>query len=172
MLNIAGIVCALISFSQTASLPDSLNWSIKKLNSEYDNGQGRYISHRRFNAARQFVLVTCIWLATGSYVFSADEPGGPSKFGPDPQQYQRSVDRAIEYLQSHGQAEDGSFSSRIGVGVTALVTAGILRHGRSAGDPLAAKSLKYLEAPFNPMEASMQRMGCCPTTKPAWSSCV
>ena len=29
--------------------------------------------------------------------------------------------------------------------MTAVVTAGILRHGRSADDPAVAKSLKYLE---------------------------
>ena len=48
-------------------------------------------------------------------------------------------------FKSRGQAEDGSFNSRAGVGITALVTTGVLRHGRSPGDPLAAKSLKYLE---------------------------
>jgi squalene-hopene/tetraprenyl-beta-curcumene cyclase len=115
------------------------------LNSKDDNGHGRRISRRRFNAACQLAIVIYIWLATGSYGFSADAPGSPSKFGPDPQQYQRSVDRAIAYLQSRGQAEDGSFNSRAGVGITALVTTAVLRHGRSPSDPLAAKSLKYLK---------------------------
>jgi squalene-hopene/tetraprenyl-beta-curcumene cyclase len=114
------------------------------LKSENDNGKGRSISHRRFNAVCQLAIVIYIWLAIGLYGFSADAPGGPSRFGPDPQQYQRSVDRAIAFLQSHGQAEDGSFNSRAGVGITALVTTGVLRHGRGPGDPLAAKSLKYL----------------------------
>ncbi|MGA2061094.1 MAG: prenyltransferase/squalene oxidase repeat-containing protein [Thermoguttaceae bacterium] len=114
------------------------------MNSEDDNGQGRRISHRRFNAARQLAIVIYIWLSTGWLGFSAEAPGSPPRFGPDPQQYQRSVDRAIAYLQSRGQAEDGSFNSRAGVGITALVTTGVLRHGRGSGDPLAAKSLKYL----------------------------
>jgi len=114
------------------------------LNSEDDNGQGRRISHCRFNAARQLAIVIYIWLANGSCGFSAEESGSPSRFGPDPQQYQRSVDRAIEYLRSHGQSEDGSFNSRAGVGITALVTTAVLRHGRGVGDPLVAKSLKYL----------------------------
>ena len=30
------------------------------------------------------------------------------------------------------------------MGITALVTTAVLRHGRSPSDPLAAKSLKYL----------------------------
>jgi squalene-hopene/tetraprenyl-beta-curcumene cyclase len=114
------------------------------LNSKDYKDQGGRISRRRFNAACQLALVTYIWLAIGSCGFSAEQPGSPSRFGPDPQQYQRSVDRAIEYLQSHGQAEDGSFNSRAGVGITALVTTAVLRHGRGPGDPLVAKSLKYL----------------------------
>ena len=53
--------------------------------------------------------------------------------------------RAIEYLRSTGQAEDGSYSAAAGPGVTAIVTTAILRNGRSPEDPLVAKSLKYLE---------------------------
>jgi squalene-hopene/tetraprenyl-beta-curcumene cyclase len=114
------------------------------LNSENDKVKGGRFSRRLFNDVRRLAIVFCICLAMGSYGFSADVPESPSRFGPDPQQYQRSVDRAITFLQTHGQAEDGSFSSRVGVGITALVTTGVLRHGRSAGDPLAAKSLQYL----------------------------
>lgn len=114
------------------------------MNSEYDKGQGRCISRCRFNAACQLAIVICFWLASGPYGFSAEETGSPPRFGPDPQQYQGSVDRAIAYLRSHGQAEDGSFNSRAGVGITALVTTGVLRHGRGPNDPLASKSLKYL----------------------------
>jgi len=57
----------------------------------------------------------------------------------------RIVAKAINYLKTKGQAEDGSYSSFAGVGPTALVTAGILRNGRSVDDPLVAKSLAYLE---------------------------
>ncbi len=120
------------------------------MHSEHDNSRGGRISRRRFNAACQFAFASCVWLATGMYGFSADEPGRPSIFGADPQKFQSSVDRAIEYLKSHGQTEDGSFSSRAGVGITALVTTGVLRHGRSPGDPLVAKSLKYLEGSVQP----------------------
>jgi squalene-hopene/tetraprenyl-beta-curcumene cyclase len=59
--------------------------------------------------------------------------------------YEQTVTRAIQYLQSKGQAEDGSYSAEKGPAVTALVTTGILRAGRSVDDPLVAKSLKYLE---------------------------
>jgi len=59
--------------------------------------------------------------------------------------HQRVVDRAIRFLQTKGQAPDGSYSAFAGPGVTAVVTTGILRHGRSPDDPAVAKSLKYLE---------------------------
>ncbi|MGA2797797.1 MAG: prenyltransferase/squalene oxidase repeat-containing protein [Thermoguttaceae bacterium] len=63
----------------------------------------------------------------------------------DAKAYGQAVDRAIQYLLSKGQGPDGAFSAQAGPGVTAVVTAGILRHGRSADDPAVAKSLKYLE---------------------------
>src|SRR3972149_6028059 len=56
----------------------------------------------------------------------------------------QAVDRAIQFLVSKGQAPDGSFSAEAGPGVTAVVCAGILRHGRGPDDPAVAKSLKYL----------------------------
>jgi len=64
--------------------------------------------------------------------------------------YQQMVDRAIRFLQTKGQAPDGSYAAQVGPGVTAVVTTGILRHGRSPDDPLVAKSLKYLEGFVRP----------------------
>jgi squalene-hopene/tetraprenyl-beta-curcumene cyclase len=63
--------------------------------------------------------------------------------------YAKSVDRAIAFLQSV-QGADGSFAAHMGPGVTAVVTTGILRNGRSPDDPLVAKSLKYLEGFVQP----------------------
>jgi squalene-hopene/tetraprenyl-beta-curcumene cyclase len=63
----------------------------------------------------------------------------------DAKVYAQAVDRAIQFLLNKAQAPDGSYSAQAGPGVTAVVTAGILRHGRSADDPAVAKSLKYLE---------------------------
>ena len=60
------------------------------------------------------------------------------------------MDRAIEFLQNKAQAPDGSYSAQAGPGVTAVVTAAILRHGRTPDDPLVAKSLKYLEGFVQP----------------------
>lgn len=60
-------------------------------------------------------------------------------------QYQQMVDKAIAYLSTKGQADDGSFNAAAGPAVTALVTTSILRQGRSPDDPVVAKALKYVE---------------------------
>jgi squalene-hopene/tetraprenyl-beta-curcumene cyclase len=54
------------------------------------------------------------------------------------------VSKAVEYLTAQ-QSPDGAFSSRAGVGITALVATGLMRNGRSPDDPLVARSLKFLE---------------------------
>jgi squalene-hopene/tetraprenyl-beta-curcumene cyclase len=56
----------------------------------------------------------------------------------------KAVDRAVGFLQDKAQAADGSYAAYSGPGVTAVVTAAILRHGRTPNDPLVAKSLAYL----------------------------
>ncbi|MGA2031695.1 MAG: prenyltransferase/squalene oxidase repeat-containing protein [Thermoguttaceae bacterium] len=58
--------------------------------------------------------------------------------------YQRAVDRAIDFLKAQQKA-DGSYTPAVGPGITAVVTTGLLRQGRSPDDPLLAASLKYLE---------------------------
>jgi len=57
----------------------------------------------------------------------------------------QAASRAISYLKQ-AQADDGSWSAASGPGVTAIVTAGLLRNGLTADDPTVAKSLKYLES--------------------------
>src|SRR5262245_13548039 len=58
---------------------------------------------------------------------------------------EQAIDKAMAYLPTQAQASDGSFNSAAGPAVTALVTAGVLRQGRSPDDPLVAKALKFLE---------------------------
>ncbi len=59
------------------------------------------------------------------------------------------VAKAIDYLAKN-QSTDGAFSPQSGIGVTALVTTGLLRNGRSPDDPLVARSLKFLEGSVQP----------------------
>ncbi len=70
--------------------------------------------------------------------------------GVDAEAYGRAVDRAIHFLQTKGQEPDGSFAGYAGPGITAVVTTGVLRNGRTPDDPLVAKSLKYLEGFVRP----------------------
>ena len=59
----------------------------------------------------------------------------------------RSGDR---FSQDKAQAPDGSYAAYAGPGVTAVVTAAILRTAARPDDPLVAKSLKYLEGFVQP----------------------
>jgi squalene-hopene/tetraprenyl-beta-curcumene cyclase len=94
---------------------------------------------------RPFTLVLfslAVLLVAGPAAAAAEDS---SEVTADAKAYQQAVEQAIHYLASKGQAPDGSYSGQLGPGVTALVTTGILRHGRSPEDPLVARSLKYLE---------------------------
>ncbi len=67
----------------------------------------------------------------------------PSKV--DQRQVEELVSKGVSFLSTKGQADDGSFSSASGPGVTALITTSLLRSGRSADDPIVSKSLKFLK---------------------------
>jgi squalene-hopene/tetraprenyl-beta-curcumene cyclase len=58
---------------------------------------------------------------------------------------QQMIAKAIHYLQTKGRAEDGSYSSYAGSGVTSLVANALLKNGRSAKDPLVANALDWLQ---------------------------
>jgi len=75
--------------------------------------------------------------STANSVTAADEAAA--------KKYEQTVDRAIAFLATKAQASDGSYSAAAGPAITALVTTGVLRHGRSPEDPAVAKALKYLE---------------------------
>ncbi len=74
---------------------------------------------------------------------AAAEPA--AKPASDSAAFEQAVNKAIEYLKTKGQSPDGSYNKQLGPSVTALVTTGILRHGRSPDDPVVAKSLKFVE---------------------------
>lgn len=86
------------------------------------------------------VALACCWMASLTYSAELADSADPVRA------YQTAVDRAIQYLRTKGQAADGSFSKEAGIGVTAVVTTGLLSVGVSPDDPLVAKALKYLES--------------------------
>ncbi len=60
------------------------------------------------------------------------------------------VDRGVDFLRTRGQADDGSFSAKVGVGPTGLALSGLLSVGVPAEDPMVEKGLKYLEQFIQP----------------------
>ncbi|HET6880677.1 MAG TPA: hypothetical protein VFI31_11010, partial [Pirellulales bacterium] len=90
--------------------------------------------------ARGFFLFLAIsaFGACASSLSAGDEQASGGKLG-------QIVNKGLEYLRQKGQAEDGSFSSQAGPGVTSLVATAALRNGRTRRDPVVAKSLQYLE---------------------------
>jgi squalene-hopene/tetraprenyl-beta-curcumene cyclase len=68
----------------------------------------------------------------------------PVAAAPKPDDVNTSIDKAVAYLKSK-QNPDGSFAPKLGgPGVTALIAAGLIRHGRG-DDPVVKKALAYLE---------------------------
>jgi squalene-hopene/tetraprenyl-beta-curcumene cyclase len=65
--------------------------------------------------------------------------------GPSTKDVKAVLDKAIGFLRKH-QNDDGSFQPKLGgPGITALVTAGLIRNGVSPDDPMVKKALGYLE---------------------------
>ena len=87
------------------------------------------------------VLAACVLALCPSGAGAADQ----APAGPDPQLYAQTVSKAVEFLKT-AQAADGSYSKQAGPAVTALITTGLLRHGRTVQDPQVAKALKFLES--------------------------
>jgi squalene-hopene/tetraprenyl-beta-curcumene cyclase len=87
-------------------------------------------------------LVAAVLSAASGGASAAVEDG--QQMGPEQAAYRESVSRGMAYL-SKAQADDGSYSSQAGPGLTAIVATSLLRQGRTAEDAVVAKSLKYLE---------------------------
>ncbi len=80
--------------------------------------------------------------ATGS----SGQPLTTSESTPNSQaQWQDMVNRSVDYLRQRGQSEDGSFSSKSGIGPTGLVLAGLLAAGVPESDAMVANGLAFLK---------------------------
>ncbi len=108
-------------------------------------------------AFRLGVLVATVFIAlANTHSAMAAESNADAKSA---DAYQKAVGRAVQFLQAKAQSPDGSYAGYAGPGVTALVTAGLLRNGRSPDDPIVAKSLKYLEGLVKPDGGIYQQDG-------------
>jgi squalene-hopene/tetraprenyl-beta-curcumene cyclase len=98
---------------------------------------------------KPFSSILLVMLLLGANVAPA---AAQSKDGPDndAKTWAIVVDRAIAYLKS-SQDPNGGWSTSANIGVTGVVTTGLLKTGRvTPDDPIAAKALKYIESLVNP----------------------
>jgi len=101
-------------------------------------------SSRRTSLHAAVALATLI-ASGGACPLPAAEPASPQ----DAQAYHQAVDRAVRFL-AQAQEPNGAYSSHAGPGVTALVSAALMRTGRAPEDPMVARSLEYLEGCIRP----------------------
>jgi len=85
-----------------------------------------------------------------SFALAAALSAEPDKKPTHEQLWNRTVDKAVAYCKNT-QAADGSWSGDKNIGVTGIVTTGLLRTGKvDKSDPMAEKALKYIESLINP----------------------
>ncbi len=101
----------------------------------------RWIFHRnrRFFVTALAVVATCSAFAQELATVSNVE-----------KERQLIVDKGLAYLAKEGQSEAGTFSDKVGPGVTALAITSALRNGRDVNDPMVAEGLKALESYVKP----------------------
>jgi hypothetical protein len=109
-----------------------------------ENPVSLYATHERKLNIVAIGMAACL-AAIGSVAAAAES--SPSF---DQAQYERTVAKAVEFLKTKGQAEDGSFGANAGPAITALATTGLLRVGVSPEDPTVDKALKNIEGYIQP----------------------
>ncbi|MFO0921971.1 MAG: prenyltransferase/squalene oxidase repeat-containing protein [Pirellulales bacterium] len=97
----------------------------------------------------QWALLGVIVVGTSSLV-AAQSTKSPALPADKAKQRTELVQRGVEYLSKHGQAEDGTFSLQAGPGVTALVLTSMLRNDIQLDHPALQKGLKALEGFVKP----------------------
>nr|WP_234824086.1 prenyltransferase/squalene oxidase repeat-containing protein [Bremerella cremea] len=96
---------------------------------------------------RLFVgLTPCLLLTFGSLGIAAESPISNES----QKKLDQIVSKGLKYLETKGQAEDGSFTAQAGPGLTALALTSALRNGKTVDDPVVAKGLKALEGFVKP----------------------
>ena len=61
-----------------------------------------------------------------------------------------AIERGLEFLRTHGQADDGTFTIQAGPGLTGLALTAALRNGVDIDDPMVAKGFQALEGFVKP----------------------
>ncbi len=102
-------------------------------------------------SALRWAGIAAVVLASALAALAPGDAAEPAK-KPEAGQWDRIVDKAIDYLRS-SQGAEGSWSGEKSPGVTGIALTGMLRTGKvTSKDPTADKALKYIEALVNPKE--------------------
>lgn len=100
-----------------------------------------------------FILAAVFCLGTLATTFQAGQPTANAQSTDEASTADlrsETVKRGLAYLRDHGQADDGTFSSQAGSGLTALAVTAALRNGLTVDDPMVASGLQALEAVVKP----------------------
>lgn len=106
---------------------------------------------KRIQAALLAVLTSCV-VALVAPLVHAQAVATPSDVAPADIEAKRAaaIERGLEFLRTHGQSDDGTFTIQAGPGLTALAVTAAIRNGVAIDDPLVAKGLQALEGVVKP----------------------
>ncbi|GAA4455084.1 hypothetical protein [Novipirellula rosea] len=100
----------------------------------------------KFHRGRR-IFVAAIAVGMTCFPAVAEESKKPSE---SESLRQEIVSNGLAFLAKMGQSDAGTFSDKVGPGVTALAITAALRNGRGTDDPMVAEGLKALEGYVKP----------------------
>lgn len=112
-------------------------------------------TRRKFRRSRRFFVLASLVVGI-SPMLSAQDAGSSAgtttaKSVTETETVRRQVvDRGLAFLSNQGQSDAGTFSDKVGPGVTALALTAAMRNGRPVDDPMVAEGLKALEGFVKP----------------------
>ncbi|WP_168564912.1 prenyltransferase/squalene oxidase repeat-containing protein [Crateriforma spongiae] len=106
-------------------------------------GRRNFRHHRRFFVTLGLVAMT----AVPAFADSPSKVGnGSVEWRSVSAQRDKITQAGLSFLEEKGQSDTGTFSDRVGPGITALAITSALRNGRPIDDPMVASGLKALES--------------------------
>ncbi|EMI23666.1 prenyltransferase/squalene oxidase repeat-containing protein [Rhodopirellula europaea] len=115
------------------------------------NPSGPTPARRKFRLGRRIFVTTCAAAIISLPAYGQEaETTNAKPISEAEQLRQQIVDKGLAFLAKEGQSEQGTFSDRVGPGVTALAITSALRNGQPIDDPMVAEGLKALEGYVKP----------------------
>lgn len=116
------------------------------------NPSGPTSARRKFRLGRRIFVTTCAAAIISLPAHGQDAGSSPEAktINKTEKLRQEIVSKGLAFLAKEGQSEQGTFSDRVGPGVTALAITSALRNGQTIDDPMVAEGLKALEGYVKP----------------------